>query len=277
MKDRQHAVIEPKWLTVLDDLRIRYFDLNSQCHHAIVLVHGNSLCSEVYINQLSDPSFANSYRVIAFDLAGHGGSMPYPNKETYSLTGYVDLLCHFIEALGLKNYVLVGHSLGGHICIEATPKLENLHGLVIFQTPPINSVETISEAFTGASNGIDYKGDITATEAKYYSELLCNNKLDIIQSWVSKTDGNARYYLGQSVENGDFQDEIKLCNSLDIPKAIFHGVGDALISYEYLIKLNLSGLWQDRIIEIPHSTHSPQWENPTVFNKELALFLEGLY
>ncbi|MEQ8627063.1 alpha/beta hydrolase [Ekhidna sp.] len=277
MKDKQHALIEPKSLTVLDDLQIRYFDLNSQCSNAVILVHGNSLCSEVYINQLSDPSLANHYRMIAFDLAGHGRSMPFRNNETYSLTGYVDLLSHFIEALDLKSLVLVGHSLGGHICIEATPKVKNLFGLVIFQTPPINSLETICEAFTGASNGIDYKGDITSSEARQYAELLCQSKRDIIQSWVAQTDGNARHYLGQSVENGDFQDEIKLFNNLDIPKAIFHGLGDKLITYEYLFNLNLSGLWQDRIIEIPHSTHSPQWENPTAFNKELVSFLEGLY
>lgn len=277
MKDRQHALIEPRWLTVLDDLQIRYFDLNSDCSKTVVLVHGNSLCSEVYINQLSDPFLAKNYRQVAFDLAGHGGSMPFPDNKAYSLTGYVNLLCQVIQSLGLTNYVLVGHSLGGHICIEATPKLQDLKGLVIFQTPPINSLKTISGAFTGASNGIDYKGDITTSEARQYAELLCQSKRDIIQSWVSKTDGNARYYLGQSVENGDFQDEIKLFNNLDRPKAIFYGLGDELITYEYLLNLNLSNLWQDRIIEIPHSTHSPQWENPSVFNKELASFLDWLY
>jgi non-heme chloroperoxidase len=53
----------------------------------------------------------NGYRVVAHDRRGHGrSSQPFSGND---MDGYADDLAAVIEALDLKDAVLVGHSTGG--------------------------------------------------------------------------------------------------------------------------------------------------------------------
>ncbi|MEQ9363551.1 MAG: alpha/beta hydrolase [Leptospirales bacterium] len=54
-------------------------------------------------------------RGIAIDLRGHGRSDP---GETYSIRSLADDVAAVIDALGLKRFVLVGHSMGGLVALE---------------------------------------------------------------------------------------------------------------------------------------------------------------
>lgn len=191
----------------VDDLskphRVCVYEHNKECSSTILFVHGNSTCSQVFRYQFEDETLSEKYRLIAFDLPGHGRSDPFHKKESYCLNGYINILESIISTLGITNPVLVGHSLGGHLCVEALFKLPKPKALVVFQTPPINSIETIDKAFTGQSLGIDYKGDLETAEIKHYANLLAVTDSEEIQSWVQSTDPNARFYLGQSVQNMD--------------------------------------------------------------------------
>lgn len=98
---------------------------------AVIFLHGNSLSSEVFSAQ----SF--SFPVVTIDLPGHGRSQPAEKpEETYSMPGYAKVIGDVIAQLGLKEYILAGHSLGGHIAVNAAKDLDSLKGLVIFGTPP---------------------------------------------------------------------------------------------------------------------------------------------
>src|SRR4051812_15131814 len=57
---------------------------------AVLLVHGNSSCRGVFRHQL-EASFAARYRMIAFDLPGHGQSSDAPDPQrSYTLPGFAD-------------------------------------------------------------------------------------------------------------------------------------------------------------------------------------------
>lgn len=77
--------------------------------------HGFAGLAESWEWQLAH--FANRYRVIAPDLRGHGQS-DAPRSE-YSMPELVQDMRDTIEVLNLpEQFVLVGHSFGGAICIE---------------------------------------------------------------------------------------------------------------------------------------------------------------
>lgn len=59
-------------------------------------------------------------RIIALDFPGFGAS-PVP-PDTWSLQNYTDLTDAFIQKLGLRNVVLLGHSFGGRVIISLAPK-----------------------------------------------------------------------------------------------------------------------------------------------------------
>ncbi len=62
------------------------------------------------------PSLADNHRLIALDLPGHGRSAHLPDKlHRYSIVNQIDHVLDFADALGLGQFDLLGHSLGGGI------------------------------------------------------------------------------------------------------------------------------------------------------------------
>jgi pyruvate dehydrogenase E2 component (dihydrolipoamide acetyltransferase) len=78
--------------------------------------------------------FAETYRVAAVDLPGHGGSdKPSPASTDYSISGIAAKLGELLEMLELTPAVLIGHSLGGATALQLAldrPKLVRALALV---------------------------------------------------------------------------------------------------------------------------------------------------
>ena len=77
----------------------------------IVLIH----CYSCAINWWDGvmPLLDKAHRVIAVDLLGHGGSEK-PDSG-YSIPNQADLVAQALGRLGVKNAIVVGHSLGGGV------------------------------------------------------------------------------------------------------------------------------------------------------------------
>jgi pimeloyl-ACP methyl ester carboxylesterase len=75
----------------------------------LVLLHGITLGAEIWAYQLRD--LADSYRVIAPDWRGHGGSIV--GRDGYGLDRLAQDLATILTDLDLRGAVLVGHSMGG--------------------------------------------------------------------------------------------------------------------------------------------------------------------
>ncbi len=56
------------------------------------------------------------YRVVQFDLPGFGASDE--PREPWNVDAYADFFCSFMEALGIRKAVLLGHSYGGRVIIK---------------------------------------------------------------------------------------------------------------------------------------------------------------
>src|SRR5207253_5827184 len=61
--------------------------------------------------------FAAKHRVVALDLAGHGQSGS--GRKDWTMQAFGQDVVSVVEALGLKRVVLIGHSLGGPVVLEA--------------------------------------------------------------------------------------------------------------------------------------------------------------
>ena len=57
------------------------------------------------------------FRVVAVDLAGHGGSSSFPTGG-WQLSAYRRFLTTTLDTLGIRRAVLCGHSLGGRLVTE---------------------------------------------------------------------------------------------------------------------------------------------------------------
>lgn len=77
---------------------------------AVVLVHGLGMNHDMW--QWQRPALEKKYRVITYDLVGHGATPP---SETPSLTCFAIQLRDLIDTLGLRKVAAIGFSLGGMI------------------------------------------------------------------------------------------------------------------------------------------------------------------
>jgi pimeloyl-ACP methyl ester carboxylesterase len=94
----------------------------------LVCLHTAGADSRQFRHLLCDEGVTRNFRVIAFDLPGHGKSYPPAGweKREYRLTTelYVSSIRSFCAAMGLKRPVAMGCSIGGRIILQ----LAHAHG-----------------------------------------------------------------------------------------------------------------------------------------------------
>ncbi|MFN4142389.1 alpha/beta fold hydrolase [Aestuariivirga sp.] len=87
------------------------YDVHGGGEAAVVLVHGLGLNRRSW--QWQVPALARDYRVITYDLHGHGESSPPPGAP--SLTLFSEQLRELLDHLGIGKAAVLGFSLGGMI------------------------------------------------------------------------------------------------------------------------------------------------------------------
>ena len=97
---------------VIDGLKIEYTEQGSGI--PVLLLHGWGSSYDVYrgiMNALSDRC-----RLVAMNFPGCGGSDTM--SEPWNVDNYCDLVLKFIDAVGLDNPILMGHSHGGRVIMK---------------------------------------------------------------------------------------------------------------------------------------------------------------
>ncbi|MEX0883212.1 MAG: alpha/beta hydrolase [Cyclobacteriaceae bacterium] len=98
---------------------------------AVVLVHG--FCETKEIWKVMANSLSKNYRVICPDLPGFGES-PLPNKH-FDLKEIATMLEIGLSKLEVSSPMVIGHSLGGYICLEMAANMgSGLAGLGLFHS-----------------------------------------------------------------------------------------------------------------------------------------------
>ena len=80
---------------------------------ALVFIHGAGGSHQLWLYQVRGLPQVTSY---ALDLPGHGHSKGHGRD---SIAAYTDWLIAFLDAAGLEQGTLVGHSMGGAIALDA--------------------------------------------------------------------------------------------------------------------------------------------------------------
>ena len=101
-------------VTSPDGIAIRY-DVAGSGGPALVFVHGWSCDRTYWADQMR--AFAERHRVIAIDLAGHGESGD--GRESWTMASFGGDVTSVVNHLGLDEFVLIGHSMGGDVIVEA--------------------------------------------------------------------------------------------------------------------------------------------------------------
>jgi len=140
-----------------DNLRLRYVEWGRIDAPAIIMLHG--LRSNARTWEPLALALAQQWRLIALDQRGRGESDWDPERN-YFADVYVRDLEALVQQLGLRRFVLMGHSMGGaNAFLYAARHPENLLGLVIEDMGP--------GASAGSDGAARIRRDLLATPAYF--------------------------------------------------------------------------------------------------------------
>lgn len=127
-----------------DGAKIFIEEVGPVADKGVVFVHGSVLRTDAWHYQM--PGLGD-HRLVFYDLRGHGLSQPKGEAE-FSIGTMAEDLLAVIEDCGLKEVVIVGHSVGGMIALETCvrqPDLlgDRIKGLVLLNATHRPGVETV--------------------------------------------------------------------------------------------------------------------------------------
>ena len=119
----------------LDRDGVRIFYRASGSGPAVLLSHGYGATSAMWEGQTE--ALSDRYRVISWDMRGHGQSDSPDDPSLYSEEATVGDIAALLDEAGARKAVIGGLSLGGYMSLAfhlARP--ERVHALMLFDTGP---------------------------------------------------------------------------------------------------------------------------------------------
>ncbi len=245
---------------------------------AVLLIHGNSSCKEVFQNQL-DSDIGQRYRLIAMDLPGHGGSEDAREPAvSYNMTGYADCANELLSLLGIDKATVMGWSLGGHIGIDMIGRHPAVTGLMISGSPPIGKTEDqLAAGFLPSEHmGLAGQEVFSDEDASNYAHATCGVNApfeDFLLDAVKRTDGRARAMMLSAFASGQGADQREIVGASNIPLAIVNGGGEPFVNNEFVKSVDYANLWRGEVHILEGIGHAPFWEAPEKFNSIFENFL----
>src|SRR6187549_1744195 len=98
-----------------DHLNFSYSDEGPEHAPAIIFIHGFPFNQKMW--QAQAELLKNNYRVITYDVRGHGSSSA--GEEHFSITLFADDLISIMDLMQISKAAVCGLSMGGYIALNA--------------------------------------------------------------------------------------------------------------------------------------------------------------
>ena len=258
----------------INNLTVSYSDQGPADAPVIIFIHGFPLNKSMWDMQAE--ALKDNYRVIAYDIRGHGNSDP--GIDEFFIELFVNDLWQFMEKLGIEKAILCGLSLGGYIALNAVLKYpDRFDSLILNDTQCIADTSEIKEnrclAITRIMNdGVEQYAD-EIIENLFAPESFARKKNEIIGvkemiiSTPKQSLCNTLRALAERKETCDRLPEIS------IPVLIMVGKEDKITPIAAARQMH-EKILNSTLKIIQHAGHLSNLENPPEFNFQLVKFLE---
>ena len=254
-----------------DGVAIAY-DVRGSGSTALVFIHGWCSNRTFWREQLDE--MAKDYRVVAIDLPGHGGSGR--TREKWSLASFASDVTTVVETLDLERVVLIGHSMGGHVSLEAARLLpERVIGVVGVDT--FRDVEEEEDQPEMMERVIAaFEADFEGTMRAFMPRLFSPNAAPELVQWAADNSANADPVMALAImrELAGI-DEKQLLSSVGVPvRCVYAASSDSSESSAFV---ETNGKYADfDAVFVDGVGHFLHLENPETVNRHLLTFLTSL-
>ena len=261
-------------IITINNLTVSYSDHGPDDAPVIIFIHGFPLNKSMWDVQVE--ALKENYRVIAYDIRGHGNSDP--GIDEFFIELFVNDLLRLMEKLGIEKSILCGLSLGGYIAINAVLKYpDRFDGLILNDTQCIADTPEIKENRCQAiirimKNGVEQYADeiiknLFAPESFTKMKNVIAGVKEMIISTPKQSLCNTLHALAERKETCTQLQEI------NIPVLIMVGKEDKITPIAAAQQMH-EKILNSKLEIIQQAGHLSNLENPTAFNTHLVKFLE---
>jgi pimeloyl-ACP methyl ester carboxylesterase len=232
----------------------------------LVFMHGLALSRRAYVRMLSRVA-GLGFLVIAIDAAGHGDTRNLP-RNAADLADRVDLTVRTLDALGVRQAVFAGHSMGGRMAIQlAAVAPERVLAAVLFDAA---AGATFEEAVAGllksppralraiAIGGYDTHKDPSRLDAAERGSYL--RMLAAILSRNARHPGAVAGAGRAIAQSGDYAPMLHVMRDQKIPTMVLHGENDLVVPFESAVEMAEDA--DATLYKVPDAYHSWMIANP---------------
>jgi non-heme chloroperoxidase len=241
----------------------------------ILFVHGLRQSRLSWDRQFADPQLAD-FRVVRFDLRGHGDSEKPDALEAYSdADRWADDVAAVIAGAGLRRPVLVGWSLGGYV---AGAYLRKYGGATIAGINLVDAVTKLSADlltplaadFTRTATSHDLAERVAAT-ADFLAACFHRPPSGADLQRMLVVNGMAARAANEGFVKTTTTDLEPVFAAYGGPILLTHGVHDRLV--RPAMSERIRALKPGHHLSLfEESGHSPFYEEPARYGRELAAF-----
>ena len=240
----------------------------------VVLIHGLGL--NRYTWQWHEAALSARYRVLNYDLFGHGESVPPP--ATPSLSLFSTQLCDLLDSLGIERCAIVGFSLGGMINRRfALDHADRLQALAILNSPHERSPEAqkaVEDRAAQTAQG-GPAATLDATIERWFTPEFRTTRPEIIaliRQWVMANDPVIYAQCRQVLASGVVE-LIRPAVPIVQPTLVMTAENDSgsTPAMAHAIASEIPGA---RTIIVPKLQHMALVEAPSQFTEPLLRFLD---
>ncbi len=239
-----------------DHIKIAYEDMGYG--FPLVFIHGWAATRNFW-NPIRD---LENYRIILFDLRGHGES---DRSKKYTFDRIMLDVNELLAGLGIRELSIIGHSLGGIIATKFASMFTdyNVRKLILVATPPVFKMSFARRLFTGFMllflNPLMRK--------MFTPKTLYEPKEDILKFiWSESAKGSKIAYIKylKAFNNTSIIEDLEEIKAEKIAIIPSH---DKIVSTEIQKETYFSLC--DRTIIIENSGHNVMLERPDEFRRAL--------
>lgn len=252
-------------------------DINPTGPKTVVFLHGWPLNHTTFEYQYNVfPK--NGMRCVGIDLRGYGNSSkPWGG---YGYDRMSDDIRIVIEAMGLENITLAGHSMGGAISIRYMARHAGfgVSRLALLAAAAPSFTERPGYPYGMTRQQVDmlimnlYKNRPQVLEdfgSMFFARPVTTSFMQWFQSTGIAAAGYSTIKSLEALRNEDMAPDL---GKINVPTCIFHGILDRVCPYQFAIEMN-KGIADSTIYRFDYSGHAVYYDELDRFNQTFLMFL----
>jgi pimeloyl-ACP methyl ester carboxylesterase len=230
----------------------------------VLLSHGYSATSAMWRNQAAE--FSKRYRVVTWDMRGHGQSDSPDDPSLYSEAATVDDMAAILHECGIERAVIGGLSLGGYMSLAFHLKYpEMTRALMLFDTGPGYRNPKAREGWNATAEARAKNFEAKGLDALGGSAEVRVSQHRSAQGLANAARGMLAQFDSRVIESFE---------GIQVPTLVLVGDRDEpfLAATDYMTA-KIPGAQK---VVIPDAGHASNIDQPEAFNAAVGAFLASL-